>query len=68
MSLVNSFIYYKHRSHSNISAVEYMSSVGTALMDNYCSRKRIGRLLTMSNQKSLRIKMSISDIENSDVS
>ena len=50
-----------------MSAVEYMLSVGTALIGNYRSRKRIGRPLAMSNQKRLRIKMSISDIQNSDV-
>ncbi len=67
MSLLNSSIFYKHLSHTNMSAVEYMLSVGTTLIGNYRSRKRIGRPLAMSNQKRLRIKMSISDIQNSDV-
>ncbi len=67
MSLVNSFIFYKHLSQTNMSAVEYMLSVGTALIGNYRSGKRIGRPLAMSDQKRLRIKMSISDIQNSDV-
>jgi hypothetical protein len=49
-----------------MSAVEYMLSVGTTLIGNYRCRKRIGRLLAMSNQKRLRIQMSISDIQNSD--
>ncbi len=66
MSLVNSFIFSKHLSHTNMSAVEYMLSVGTTLIGNYRSRKRIGRPLAMSNRKKLRIKMSISDIQNSD--
>ena len=66
MSLVNSFIYYKHLSNSNISTVEYMSSISTALIGNYCSRKRLGRPLAMSNQKKMRIEKSISDTENSE--
>ena len=59
MSMVNSFIYYKRLSNSNIS---------TALIGNYCSRKRLGRPLAMSNQKRMRIEKSISDTENSEKS
>jgi len=66
MSLVNSVIFYKHLSHTNMSALEYMLSVGTTLIGNYRSRKRIGRSLAMSNRKKLRIKMSISDLQSSD--
>jgi len=64
MSLVNPFIYYKHFSHSNISALEYVSSIGTALIGNYCSTKRVGRPLAISNQKKKRIEKSISNTEN----
>jgi hypothetical protein len=60
MSLVNSFIYYKHLSRSEISAVEYISSVSTELIGNNCSRKRLGRPLAMSNQKKMCIEKSIS--------
>jgi hypothetical protein len=44
-----------------------MLSVGITLIGNYRSRKIIGRTLAMSYQKRLSIKMSISDIQNSDV-
>ena len=43
-----------------------MSSISTALIGNYCSRKRLGRPLAMSNQKKMRIEKSISDTENSE--
>jgi hypothetical protein len=66
MSLVNSFIYYKYFSHSNISALEYISSISTALVGNYCSRKRVGRPLAISNQKKKCIEKSISNTENSE--
>ncbi len=36
------------------------------LIGNYCSRKRLGRFLAMSNQKKMRIEKSISDTENSE--
>ena len=39
MPLVNSFIYYKHLSNSNISTVEYISSISTALIGNYVIEK-----------------------------
>ena len=67
MSLVNSFIYYKHLSRGNISVVEYISFVRTALIGNYCSRKRLGRPLVMSNQKNMRIEKSIRDTENLEI-
>jgi hypothetical protein len=66
MSMVNSFIYYKDLSDSNISTVKYISCISTALIGNYCSRKRIGRPLAISNQKKIRIEKSISDTENSE--
>jgi hypothetical protein len=66
MSLVNSFIYYKSLTHSNINTVEYISSISTALIGNYCSRKILGRPLAMSNQKKMRIEKSTSDTENSE--
>ena len=65
MSVVNSFIYYKDLSGSNISTVEYISNISTALIGNYCSRKRLGRPLAMSNQKKIRLEKNISDTENS---
>ena len=43
LSLINSFVCYKHLSRSNISTVEYISSVSTALIGDYSSRKRPGR-------------------------
>ena len=52
---------YKHLSHTNISTVEYILSVSTALIGIYYSRKRLGRPLAMSNQKKMRIEKSISD-------
>jgi len=66
ISIVNSFIYYKDLSNSNISTVEYISCISTALIGNYCSRKRLGRPLAMSNQKKIRVEKSISDTENSE--
>ena len=65
MSLVNSYIYHKRLSSSHISTVEYISSISTALIGSYCSRKRLGRPLAMSNQKKARIEKSTSDTENS---
>jgi len=56
MSLVNSYICYKRLSNRNIS---------TALIGSYCSRKRLGRPLAMSNQTKARIEESISSTENS---
>ncbi|CAF2117128.1 unnamed protein product [Rotaria magnacalcarata] len=56
MSLVNSFIYYKNLSNSNITTVEYISSISTALISNYFSRKRIERPLAISNHKKVRIE------------
>ena len=66
VSMMNSFVYYKQFSNSNIRTVEYVSSVSTALIGNYCSRKRLGRPLAMSNQKKMRIEKSMSDTENSE--
>lgn len=62
---MNSLIYYKSLSKSNISTVEYISSISTALIGNYSNRKRPGRPLAMSNQKKARIEKSITDKENS---
>ncbi len=65
MSLVNSFIYYKQICSSNISALEYVSSINTTLGGNYCNRKRVRRPLSISNQKKKRIERSISNTESS---
>src|ERR1700722_5169561 len=65
MSLVNSFIYCKHFS-SSVSALEYVSSISIALIDNYCSRKRLEKPLAISNQKKKRIEKSISNTESSE--
>jgi hypothetical protein len=64
MSLVNSFIYYKRSSSSDISALEYVSSVSTALIGNYCNRKGVERSLSISNEKRKRIERSVSDTKS----
>ena len=66
LSLINSFVCYKHLSRSNISTVEYISSVSTALIGDYSSRKRPGRPLTITNQKRMRIESNISDTVSSE--
>ena len=66
LSLINSFICYKHLSRSNISTVEYISSVSTALIGDYSSRKRPGRPLAITNQKKMRIESNISDTVSSE--
>ena len=65
-SLINSFICYKNLSRSNISTVEYMSSVSTALIGNSSSRKRLGRPLAITNRKRMCIEGSISDSVSSE--
>ena len=54
-SMINSFIYYKRPSRSNISTVEYISSGSTSLIDDNNSRKRLGRASAITNQKKMRI-------------
>ena len=65
-SWINSFAYYKNLSRSNISTVEYISSVSTALIGNCSSRKRLGTPLAITNQKRMRIEGSISDSVSSE--
>ena len=65
-SWINSFTYYKNLSRSNISTVEYISSVSTALIGNCSIRKRLGRPLAITNQKRMRIEGSISDSVSSE--
>jgi hypothetical protein len=65
VSLMNSFIYYKNVSRSGMSALEYVSSVSTALVGNYCSRKRLGRPTAMSSQKKVRIAKSVVGTDSS---
>jgi hypothetical protein len=59
------FIYYKEISSSNISALEYVSSITTALVGNYCNRKMVGRPLSISNQNKKRIESDVSNTESS---
>ena len=40
MSIVESFIDYKYFSRSNINVLRYASYISTALIDNYCSKKK----------------------------
>ena len=66
-SIVNSFIYYKDLcGSSNISTVNYISCISTALIGNYCGRKRIGRPSARNSQKRIRIEESSSDLEDSE--
>jgi len=51
---------------SNISALEYISSISTALIDDYCNRKRVGKPLLISNQKRKRIERSASGSKSSE--
>ena len=48
------------------STVVYTSSASNALIDNYSSRKRLGRPLAITNQKKMRIKDSITDVVRSE--
>jgi len=66
MSLINSFIYYKSLSSDNISTVEYISSISTALIGDSFSRKRVGRPIALSQQKKMRIANSVSETKNSE--
>ena len=66
LSLINSFVCYKHLSRSNISTVEYISSGSTALIGDYSSRKRPGRPLAITSQKKMCIESSISDTVSSE--
>ena len=54
------FIFYKQLSFSNTNTLEYISSISTALIDDYCNRKRVGKPLSISNQKRKRIERSAS--------
>jgi hypothetical protein len=53
------FIYYKQISSFDISVLEYVSSISTALVGNYCNSKRVGRSLSISNQKRKRTESSV---------
>jgi hypothetical protein len=43
---------------------EILESVSSVLIGDYCSRKRIGRPLRVSNQKKMRLETTDDDKEN----
>jgi hypothetical protein len=66
VSLVNSFIYYGSFSNSSMSLLDYVSSISTALIGDYCIRKRVGRPLAISDQKRRCIEKNRSNSESSE--
>jgi hypothetical protein len=62
--LVNPFIYDKQIPSSYRSALEYISSISTAHISDYCNRKRIGRSLPISNQKKKHTERSLNNTDD----